>query len=337
MGTRRAGLSDVAREADVSTTTASDALRGRGRVAESTRERVRAAATRLGYQPNPLARSLLGGRTGLIAVAFSHTTDVTAALADKDYLRQAIVSMTGEALALELGLIVGPPTRHPDMWEKIPMDGLIVFSPVRGDPLLPQIRRKRLPMVLVGRDPNEPSLDPCVDNDHVAGTHSVLEHLRARGATRPALVALDLDDAFTDDCVAGYRQWCQHRSLIPEILMVPPGSPVQQASMIRDFVTSADAPDAVHVTVWETGIRVAEVAMGMGLMVPDDLMIAACGDTEPPPGELQITQLKLFPEIAARQAIQLLTNLIDGGPPADLSPVPTQLVVRTSTDRRRTQ
>jgi DNA-binding LacI/PurR family transcriptional regulator len=89
MTNTRTGLVDVAAEAGVSVTTASDALTGRGRVAPGTRQRVHEVASRLGYQPNPLARSLVRGRIGLIAVAFSHTVDITAAMADKDYLRQA--------------------------------------------------------------------------------------------------------------------------------------------------------------------------------------------------------------------------------------------------------
>jgi DNA-binding LacI/PurR family transcriptional regulator len=48
----------VAREAGVSKTTASDALRGSGRVSEATRETVAQVARRLGYAPNGSARHL---------------------------------------------------------------------------------------------------------------------------------------------------------------------------------------------------------------------------------------------------------------------------------------
>ena len=65
------GIKDVAREAGVSITTVSHALNGKGRIPEDTRRRVRGIAERLGYQPNAIARSLAGGRTGVIAIAFS--------------------------------------------------------------------------------------------------------------------------------------------------------------------------------------------------------------------------------------------------------------------------
>jgi DNA-binding LacI/PurR family transcriptional regulator len=229
---------------------------------------------------------------------------------------------------------VGPPTRHPEMWTKVPMDGLIVFSPVRDDPLLPQIRRDRIPMVLVGRDPNGVGDDPCVDNDHVAGTRAVLDHLRARGASRPALVAIALEDSFTDDCVAGYMTWCAERAIEPSLVLIPAGStPPDVNTKLRGLLSGPGGPDAVHATVWELGTRTAELASGLGIRIPQDLMVTACGDTEPHPGEIQITQLKLFPEIAAREAVDLLTSLVRDIPAPVTRSVPTELVIRRSTAR----
>jgi DNA-binding LacI/PurR family transcriptional regulator len=331
---KRIGLAEVAAEAGVSVTTASDALNGKGRLAVGTRQRVREAAERLCYRPNPLARGLVGARTGLIAVALSHTGETTGALADKDYLRQAIVALTGEALELEVGLVVGPPTQHVEMWSRIPMDGLIVLSPVRHDPLLPYIRSEGTPMVLVGRDPDRAHRDPCVDNDQRAGTHTVLDHLEERGARRPGLLAVDLKDAFTDDCVVGYRTWCANRAIKPRIAMIPAGTPPREtAALIGRVLSGPDAPDALHATVWETAARIAETASSLGLRIPEDLMITACGDTEPLPGDAPITQLRLFPAVAAREAIDLLTMLLQATPSRLDREVPTELVERRSTDR----
>jgi LacI family transcriptional regulator len=61
-------LSDVAREAGVSPSTASRALRDGSAVREVTRRRVREAARRLGYEPNRLARSLRTRSSNFIGV-----------------------------------------------------------------------------------------------------------------------------------------------------------------------------------------------------------------------------------------------------------------------------
>ena len=64
----RPSLSDVAREAGVSTATASRALSQPELVREPTRALVRAAADRLGYVPDRKARALASGRSGTIGV-----------------------------------------------------------------------------------------------------------------------------------------------------------------------------------------------------------------------------------------------------------------------------
>src|SRR3954468_1310024 len=55
---RQATLADVARVAQVATSTASRALQESPRISESTKSRVREAARGLGYRPNRLAQSL---------------------------------------------------------------------------------------------------------------------------------------------------------------------------------------------------------------------------------------------------------------------------------------
>ncbi len=64
-------LSEVARIAGVSLSTASKAINGRGDVSASTRKRVLDAADQVGFTPNQLARSLLVGRTGTVGLLTS--------------------------------------------------------------------------------------------------------------------------------------------------------------------------------------------------------------------------------------------------------------------------
>ncbi|UFU02458.1 LacI family DNA-binding transcriptional regulator [Ruania suaedae] len=65
----RATLTDVARRAGVSLSTASLAFSGAGPIAEATRARVRRAAAELGYAgPNPVAASLRRGRSRVVGV-----------------------------------------------------------------------------------------------------------------------------------------------------------------------------------------------------------------------------------------------------------------------------
>ena len=71
MSTRRATISDVAREAGVSPSTASVVFSGKTPVSDATRRRVLDAAAALGYTgPDPRAASLRRGRSGIVGVVF---------------------------------------------------------------------------------------------------------------------------------------------------------------------------------------------------------------------------------------------------------------------------
>ncbi|MGW0860477.1 LacI family DNA-binding transcriptional regulator, partial [Streptomyces sp. NPDC002690] len=61
-------LTDVARRAGVSLTTASKAINGQDRISDQTRARVLKAARELSFTPNRIARSLMSGRTGTVGL-----------------------------------------------------------------------------------------------------------------------------------------------------------------------------------------------------------------------------------------------------------------------------
>lgn len=67
---------DVARAAGVSQSTVSRALRDDPRVARETRDRIRDAATRLGYVPSEIGRSLVTRRTRTLAIVVTDLTSV---------------------------------------------------------------------------------------------------------------------------------------------------------------------------------------------------------------------------------------------------------------------
>ena len=75
VGARVTTLADVAALAGVSVATASKALNNRQQVAPGTRQRVVDAAEQLRFRPNPLAKSLLTGRSGTIGLVTPGTVD----------------------------------------------------------------------------------------------------------------------------------------------------------------------------------------------------------------------------------------------------------------------
>src|SRR5687768_10263882 len=74
-GDARPTIYDVARESGVAASTVSRAFARPGRVNAETAARIRAAADRIGYRTNPMARGLPTGKTGIIAMVVGDITN----------------------------------------------------------------------------------------------------------------------------------------------------------------------------------------------------------------------------------------------------------------------
>jgi DNA-binding LacI/PurR family transcriptional regulator len=325
-------LEDVARQAGVSIATVSNALSGKGRIPDGTRARVREVAQRMGYRPNTTARHLAGGRSGLIALAFSLSDVLPVPLTEVDYFSQAIHAATARALSRDYALVLAPPTPETAVWSRIPLDGVVVFDPVVGDPVLAELRARGIPMVLSGRDPAGGD-DYCVDNDHIAGTRAVLDHLAERGARRVAILAGEPVDAFNADCLAAYEGWCEERGAARLAQTVPVGHMAELEWPDR-LLAVTEPPDAVYANTEVLGLATLRAARRRNANVPDDLMLAVSADREPAEADVALTTLELDPARTAAEAVDMLVDVIEGRPPPErLRLVPTRLIIRASTYR----
>jgi DNA-binding LacI/PurR family transcriptional regulator len=324
------GIRAVAARAGVSAATVSLVLNGKRSFPETTKDRVLEAVRELGYRPHPAARSLAGIRTGVIGLAFSHREAIPFPLTDIDYFARAINGATEAALQRDHSIVVGPPTPQTDVWFRLPLDGVIVFDPVLGDPVPAGLRERSTPMVVVGRDPNGDFDDPCVDNDAGAATRMALDHLWDVGSRRPALATFPLMDAFVADCDRVYRAWCTKRSLEPIVWMPP--SPWQQEPRdgLVELLGSAQ-PDGIVALEDILGMEAVAAALELGIEIPNDLKVVAFSDRDSFPG-LPLTSVQLHPMETARAAVGMLIDLIEHSEVEQPSlNIPVQLVRRAST------
>jgi LacI family transcriptional regulator len=175
---------DVAREAGTSVATVSRALNNNDRVDPELAARVRAAATKLGYRPNNIARNLRRQRTSLwmliisdIEIAFftsvargvedtamKHGFSVVLCNADEDDLKEALyvdVAVAEQAA----GVIISP---HSDQTH------------------IDRLTAAGIPVVLIDRGLDEP-VDSVIA-DSRGGAQAATEHLLAQGWKRPACI-----------------------------------------------------------------------------------------------------------------------------------------------------
>jgi DNA-binding LacI/PurR family transcriptional regulator len=329
----RVGIRDVARAAGVSIATVSQVLNGKGRLPDETRTRVREVADQLGYQPHPAARSLAGGRSGLIGLTFSTDTETPLPLTDTHYYQLVINAATEAALGRGYCLVVGTQTPQTDIWKRLALDGVLVVDPVLGDGVPGALRKRGTPMVLMGSDPNGEFSDPCVDNDNAAGTRELLDHLWERGARQIAMFVYPVLDTFNVVCEEAYREWCAEREIEPSLLVFAAAWHVNPRKLAVEALSAPDRPDAAYCLEDDLGLETARAALDCSLRVPDDLMIAVCADYDTFP-DIPLTTLECNPARTAREAVNLLLDLIEERPVSERSiEIPMRLVQRASTDR----
>jgi DNA-binding LacI/PurR family transcriptional regulator len=207
MGDTLPTLDDVAREANVSRSTASRAINGGDRVSPAAREAVAAAVLRLRYSPNRAARSLVTRRTDSIALVVPEPD--TLVLTDPfliGVLRGVTDGLTGTDLQLVLLLsrVDEAPGRIARYLSSGHVDGAIIASHHRGDRLEPLLAEARLPAVFVGR-PFGDGVHHYVDVDNAAGARLATQRLVDRGCRRIATVAGPQDMSAGIDRLTGWR------------------------------------------------------------------------------------------------------------------------------------
>ncbi|GIK78715.1 MAG: LacI family transcriptional regulator [Acidobacteria bacterium] len=332
---RAVRISDVAAAAGVSNTTVSHALNGKGRLPEATRERVRAVARKLGYQPSVLARGLAGGRTGMLAVTVSFVEDEPLAVADFDYFLQVMNGASAEALKRGLSLMLLPTDSRRDPFVQLPLDGAIVMDPVPGDEIVDILDKRGIPVVTTGRRPDGPP-DACwVDNDHVAGTRIMVDHLVDRGSTRIALLTAPVLSTYTQDALGAFEARCDERG-VESIVEHLPGEALSESgayAAASRLLESPKPPDGIYATLDRVALGALLAAEAKGISVPQQLRIAGCTDsTASRAARPSLTALSLNPERIGQEAIGLLVELIEDGTPEDGQRiVPYSMIPRGST------
>lgn len=177
---------DVAKRAGVSQATVSYVMSGSRPISEATKKRVRKAMDELGYVPNINARSLAGGKVGVIGVLV-HMDENT----DLAELRPFLVVIMEEARKRGSSVMLVPADEGIEglcrMVRQGVVDGVLVFDVEWHDERLPEIARLDIPVVLVGTPENAHGL-PCVDVDYRRVAQMAVNRLAERGAQRMVLV-----------------------------------------------------------------------------------------------------------------------------------------------------
>jgi DNA-binding LacI/PurR family transcriptional regulator len=179
-------IMEVARAAQVSRQTVSNALNAPERVRADTLKRVLGVIDDLGYRPNRMARSLRTQSTRQIGYRLDPDRSDTASVLQDRFLHALTTAAESAGYLLLLfsaDQTSDELTRYADMLRTGSVDGFVLSGIDPGDPRPSWLAQREAPFVCFGTpDPHDPvSGILTVDVDGAQGTEMAVDHLVARG------------------------------------------------------------------------------------------------------------------------------------------------------------
>jgi LacI family transcriptional regulator len=338
---KRPTSADVAAMAGVSRTTVSFVLNQRPdvKIPDETRRRVVEAAAHLGYQPNASARQLAGGRSHILALVLHQSPEQVASdavLAETLRGLSAAARAGGFRVMVELLASEGPDASYSSLLRAQHADGLIVSGPRSDDPSLLELVRDGFPVVLQGSMPDVPV--QSVDVDNVAGARGAVEHLLSLGHRRIACITnAPLVYTAAQERLAGYTEALGAAGIDCDPILITEAdfdAPSGHLAMAR--LLARTSFDAAFVASDVVALGAIGALREAGKRVPDDISIVGFDDIplaayfDPP---LTTVRLPAF-ELGQAAGRALVERLADRAVP-HRTLLPTELIVRGSTSRRR--
>ncbi|MEE4451601.1 LacI family DNA-binding transcriptional regulator [Novosphingobium resinovorum] len=269
---------DVAREAGVSQSAVSRAFTPGASIAADKRERIIAAAEKLGYRPNPLARSLMRGRSNIVGVGvgdlanpfFVQTLQLLADALDRAGLRLML-------FPAHAGSGSGPePSIHEILHYRI--DALVLLSVSPTSDLTEQCRRAQVPVIHFNR--TTPAHDASsVVGDNESGARAIAAHLLAGDHRRLAFLAGTPDSSTNAEREAGFAQYLAEQGAPPALQECGEYAFEPSMAATRRLLLRKDRPDAIFCANDTMALAAITVARHeFGLDVGREISIAGYDD-----------------------------------------------------------
>lgn len=269
----------IARKLGISRQLVTFALAGYPQVSDASRKRILAAAEKMGYRPNPHARALKRGRTGIIGLWLpdqisSHYTRVARELNHlaKKFRHELIITDVGSDWSVE------------QILSHVPMDGVFAVDALHAvQAHLQSATARSIPIVSIGAPC--PSEIDYVQVDLLAGARLAMQHLIGSGYRRIVHATFEQDRPPGAGRRLGYEEAMKAAGLMPEFFYYPLSEqqrPIVRQS-IQQYVHTHGKPEAIFCHSDDVALGIYRGLCDLKLRVPQDVALVGCDgiqDTE---------------------------------------------------------
>ena len=301
-------LSQIARLANVSVTTASRALTGKGRVNDETIVKVRTVAQMLGYPTKP---STVNEQNSRLVVMVTHPLTQ---LAGSDGLEQTHTYW----FRLYYGLINTLTARGTGLvWTTTDSQNLMIPLPVSAI-LLSSLEVPRPDIIDLGYDvpilvsgvPHEsddPRIRGYLGYDNEQTSMDACEHLAKAGAKKLAVLVRPAVGAPATQWVSGYERWCESQGQEPVVLL----DNLDDQELVTAVQSAIDSGvDGFYIAMPSPSVPLRAIREH-GKVIPTDVQVVTWEETTEFPDQIpeftRIAPKALDASVVIADAIDLLT------------------------------
>lgn len=341
---KKISISDIAKELNVSKTLVSLVLNDKAkenRISAEVEQKVRDTAKKMNYRPNPFAQSLRSGESKTIGLIVSDISSnffsTISKVVEKEasrYNYHVMIGSTGENTKKQEEIIKLFNDRY--------LDGLIITPTFGSENQILQLKKDRVPFVLIDRDFSKIKANSIVVDNYSASFNAV-DHLIKTGfrnigvlSTLSMMYSLKLR-------VEGYKDALRQNGLrlknknIREIDFSNQREGVNRE--INDLLSGPRPIDALYFANCDLANIGLEIIYNLGIKVPDDLAIISFDDPQSYKYSFsRITAISQPLEEIGIKAVQLLLQQIknEDMPANDYEQIilKTTLNIRDSSSRK---
>ncbi len=251
-------------------------------VKDALREKVKAVAKDLKYQPNITAKGLITRRSYMIGLTYERPSPSYVV----ELQRGVLERLADERFRMVILPFSDVTARIDDFvafLRAAALDGVVLAPPASDQTdVLDQLDAVGMPYGRIAPQ-SEPARGACSLLDDIAAAREVAEHLLGLGHRRLAVILGDATHAASTARSQGYAQAFAAHGVAMDSVIVEPGDftfASGEAAMARILARSGPRPTAVLAQNDDMAVGAITVAREAGLAIPDDLSVVGFDDSD---------------------------------------------------------
>lgn len=324
-------IDDIARELNISKTTVSRAISGKGRIGIETREKVLKYINENNYRPNALAKGLAQSRTFNISFVMPEDYNLT----ELSFFQNCMWGVSSRASDLDYDVIISMVTendisRLERLVDNRKVDGIILGRTLENDPAMEYLKKTGIPFIAIGAA--EDKSVPQIDNDHLAGCSELTSLLLKKGIRKLALIGGSIRNIVNQNRLKGYQDAFEKNKISVDngVIYTDACSKIKIEEAVKELLLKR--VECILCMDDAICIHVLNTLESEGFKVPQDIKVASFYNSrmlenhQPAITSLQFDAMEL-----GAASCSLLVDCIEKKEVADRTLLGYQLVINEST------